>query len=133
MSGDDNQPLPIMTSEVQGQLDGLSKEMKEMAASIATLVKAITPKDNATTQSDSDGIMDSQTVSENVTDPRRAQDTELVKEDDSHADHEADDSSTYPIQECSSAFLELVFGLKKPIDNKTHKTWEAKFRVSKVR
>ena len=41
MSGDDDQPPRIMTSEVQGQLDGLSKEIKEMAASITTLVKAI--------------------------------------------------------------------------------------------
>ena len=44
MSGDDDQLPSIMTSEVQGQLDGLSKEIKEMAASIATLVKAITPQ-----------------------------------------------------------------------------------------
>ena len=58
MSGDDDQPPPIMTSEVQGQFDGMSKEMKKMAASITTLVKAITPKDNATAQSGSDGIMD---------------------------------------------------------------------------
>ena len=40
MSGDNDQPPWIMTSEVQGQLDGLSKEIKEMAASITTLVKA---------------------------------------------------------------------------------------------
>ena len=104
-----------------------------MAASIATLVKAITPKDNTTAQSGSDCIMDPQTVPENVMDPRRAQNTKLVKEDDGHADHEVDDSSTYPIQKSTSAFLELAFGLKKPIDNKTHKTWEAKFRVLKVR
>ena len=70
-------------------------------------------------------------IPENVTDPRRAQDTESVKEDDGHADHEADDSSTYPIQESTSAFLELAFGLKKPMDNKTWKTWEAKFRLQK--
>ena len=66
-------------------------------------------------------------ISENVTDPRRAQDTESVKEDDGHADHEADDSSTYPIQESTSAFLELAFRLKKSIDNKTCKTCAAKF------
>ena len=35
--------------------------MKEMAASITTLVKAITPKDNAAAQSGSDGITDPQT------------------------------------------------------------------------
>ena len=50
-----------MTSEIQGQFNGLSKEMKEMAASITTLVKAITPKDNAAAQSGSDGITDPQT------------------------------------------------------------------------
>ena len=71
MSGDDDQPPLIMTSEVQGQLDGLSKEIKEMAAFIATLVKATPPKDNAATQSGSDGIMDPQMVPDNVTDPRR--------------------------------------------------------------
>ena len=68
-----------------------------MAASIAMLVKAITPKDNAAIQSDSDGIIDPQTVPENVTDTRRVQDTQLVKEGDSYADYEADDSSTYSI------------------------------------
>ena len=73
--------------------------------------------------------MDPQTVPENVTDPRRAQDTKSVKEGDGHADHEANDSSTYPIQESTSTFLKLAFELKKPIDNKTRKTWEAKFRV----
>ena len=36
----------------------LTKEMKAMAASIVKLVKAITPKDNATAQSGSDGITD---------------------------------------------------------------------------
>ena len=34
--------------------------MKEMAASITTLVKTITPKDNAAAQSGSDGITDPQ-------------------------------------------------------------------------
>ena len=38
---------------------------------------------------------------------------------DDHLDHDVKDSSTYPIQESTSAFLELAFGLKKPIDNKT--------------
>ena len=78
MSGDDDQPPRIMTSEVQGQLDGLSKEIKEMAASITTLVKAIRTMSAA--QSGLDGIMDPQMVPDNVTDPRRAQDTESVKE-----------------------------------------------------
>ena len=129
MSDDDDQPPLITTSEVQGQLDGLLKGMKKMGASITTPVKAITLKDNAATQSGSDGVMDPQTVPENATDPRRAQDTESVKEGDGHVDHEADDSSTYPIQESTSAFLKLAFRLKKPIDNKTHKTWQAKFRI----
>ena len=94
MSGNDDQPLLIMTSEVQGQFHELSKEMKEMAASITMLVKTITPKDNTTVQSGSDGVMDPQMFPENVTDPTRAQDTKLVKEGDSYADHKADDSST---------------------------------------
>ena len=33
------------------------------------------------------------------------------------------------IQESTSAFLDLAFGLRKPVDNKAHKTWESKFRV----
>ena len=75
--------------------------------------------------------MDPETVTKNVTDPRRTQDTKLVKElkATGHADHEANDSSTYPIQESTSAFLKLAFKLKKPIDNKTRKTWKAKFQV----
>ena len=94
MYGDDDQPPPITSSEVQGQLDGLSKEIKEMAASIATLVKAITPKDNATTQSGSNGITDPQMVPEGAMDPRRTQDIESVKEGDSHLDHK-DDPGVY--------------------------------------
>ena len=56
-----DQPPAIMTSEIQGQFIGLSQEMAEMAASITTLVKAITPKDNTATQSGSHGITDPQT------------------------------------------------------------------------
>ena len=101
--------------------------MKEIVASIATLVKAIMPKDNAATQSGSDGATDPQTVPNNMN-PIRAQDTDLsVQEGDGRLDHEVDASSTYAIQESTSAFLELAFGLKKPIDNKTRKAWEAKF------
>ena len=84
MSGDDDQPPLIMSCEVQGQLDGLSKEMKEIAASIAMLLKAITPKDNPTAQSGSNGITDPQMVPESAMDPRRIQDIESVKEGDSH-------------------------------------------------
>jgi len=39
----DNQTARPISSDVQSQLTHLSKEMKEMAASISTLVKAITP------------------------------------------------------------------------------------------
>ena len=92
-------------------------------------MKAITPKDNAATQSGSDGVTDPQTVPNNM-DPIRAQDTDLtMKKGDGHLDHKVDASSTYTIQESTSAFLELAFGLKKPIDNKTRKAWEAKFRT----
>ena len=58
MSVDTDQLLSITTSKVQVQLNELTKEMKGMAASIIMLVKAITPKDNATAQSGSDGITD---------------------------------------------------------------------------
>ena len=109
MSGDDDQPPPITTSEVQEQLDGQSKEKEEMVASISTLVKAITPKDNAAAQSGSDGIMNPQMVPDIVTDPRRAQDTELVKEGNGYTDHKADYSSTYPIPETTSAFLKVIW------------------------
>ena len=96
MSGAD-QPPPITTSEVQGQLDGLLKEIKEMAASIATLVKAITPQNNTATQSGSDGVTDPQMILETATDPKKVQDTKLEKEGNGHIDHDVKDSSTYPI------------------------------------
>ena len=124
----EDQPPPITTSGFQDQFDGLSKEVKGIAASISTLVKAITPQNNAATQSGADGVPDPQTVPEAGNDPKRAQDTEREKEGDGYLDHNTE-GSTYPIQDSTSAFLELAFGLKKPIDNKTRKTWEAKFRV----
>ena len=36
---------------------------------------------------------------------------------------------TYPIQESTTAFLNLAFRLKKPVENKTRKGWEEKFQV----
>ena len=54
-----------------------------------------------------------------------------MTEGDGHLDHEVDTSSTYAIQESTSAFLELAFRLKKPIDNKTQKALVAKFRTPK--
>ena len=32
------------------------------------------------------------------------------------------------IKESTTAFLDLAFRLKKPVENKTHKEWEEKFR-----
>ena len=131
MSGDKNQPQRASTPEVQAQLKELFKDVKDMAASIATLVRAITPKNNAATQSGSDRISDPQTVPENSTNPRRVYDIESARVGKGYADHEVDGSSTYPIQNSTSAFLELSFGLKKPVDNKIRKAWEAKFHTHK--
>ena len=125
---DDNQTARPISSDVQSQLTDLSKEMKEMAASISTLVKAITPN-NAVAQSDPSSVADPETVHEADTDPIRVTASGVEKEGDNHLDRDNDDSSTYPIQESTSAFLELAFGLRKPVDNKTRKTWESKFRV----
>ena len=122
---DENQAAMQTSPQVQGQLDDLSKEMKEMAASIATLVKAITPN-NAVAQSDPSSVADPKTVHEPVVDPIRVTDSGMEREGDNH---DNEDSSTYPIQESTSAFLDLAFGLRKPVDNKTRKTWESKFRV----
>ena len=96
-----------------------------MAASIATLVKAITPN-NAVAQSNPSSVVDPKTVHEPVVDPIRVTDSGMEREGDNR---DNEDSSTYPIQELTSAFLDLAFGLRKPMDNKTRKTWESKFRV----
>ena len=42
MSNNPEDQLPTITPGVQGQLDGISREIKEMATSIATLVKVFT-------------------------------------------------------------------------------------------
>ena len=94
MSGDKNQPQRASTPEVQAQLKELFKDIKDMAASIATLVRAITPKNNAATQSGSDGISDPQTVHENSTNPRRVYDIESARVCKGYADHEVDGSSS---------------------------------------
>ena len=60
-------------------------------------------------------------------DPIRVTDSEIKKEGDSHLDCNNNGSSTSRIQEPTSAFLDLVFELKKPVDDKAHKTWEPKF------
>jgi len=125
---DDNQTERPISSDIQSQLTDLSKEMKEMAASNSTLVKAIIIN-NAVAQSDPSSIADPEMVHKAGTDPIRVTVSGIKKKGDSHLDRDNDNSSTYPIQESTSAFLELTFGLRKPIDNKTCKAWEAKFQV----
>ena len=94
MYGDKNQPQRASTPEIQGQLTELSKDVKDMAVSISTLVMAISPKDNTASQSGSDGISDLQRVPKNGTNPRRVYDTESAKIGECHADHKVDVSST---------------------------------------
>lgn len=123
MSNPDHDDQPA-TSGVQGQLDGLLKEMKEMAVSITMLIKAITPQNyNAVTQSDTDDVMDPQTVPNN--DPKRARDTEEEKEGDGCLDHGIE-ASTYPIQEPLAPSLIWPLRLKKPIDNQNPRSFGPK-------
>ena len=52
----------------------------------------------------------------------------MLTEDDNSEVSLNDENDTYTIKESTQAFLELAFELKKPTDNKTHKTWEIKLK-----
>ena len=127
-------PAQLSTAEVHKQLAGKSKDIKEMASSIASLVKVITPmNDSAVVQNDQQGIVDPRTV-QGMTDPLRVIEelgTEpMLFEDDNTVPSQIDESDTYAIEESTWAFLNLAFALKKPTHNKTRKIWETKFKVS---
>ena len=65
-------------------------------------------------------------VHRSVVDPIKVTDSGMEMEGNNR---DNEDSSTYPIQELTTAFLDLAFGLRKSMDNKTRKMWESKFQV----
>ena len=137
MGNDNNNqqiPAQLSTAEVHRQLTGMSKDIKEMASSIASLVKVMTPRTiySVVIQNDLQRSVDPRTVHD-MTNPLRVTEepgTEpMLFEDDNAGPSQIDESDTYAIGESTWAFLELAFVLKKPMDNKTRKTWEKKFKV----
>lgn len=52
----------------------------------------------------------------------------MLTEDDNSDVSLNDENDTFIIEETTQAFLELAFELKKPTDNKTHKTWKIKLK-----
>ena len=135
MEDDNNQQTSSLLSatEVQGQLAGMSQDIKEMASSIASLVKVMTPmNDSAVVQNDQQRSADPRTV-QGMTDPLRVTEEPgnepMLTEEDNAGVSLNEENDTYAIEESTRAFLELAFALKKPADNKTRKTWETKFKV----
>ena len=127
MEDDNNQQTSsqLSAAEVQGQLAGMSQDIKEMAS----LVKVMTPmNDSAVVQNDQQRSADPRTV-QGMTDPLRVTDEPMLTEDDNAGMSLNEENDTYAIEESTRAFLELAFALKKPADNKTRKTWETKFKV----
>ena len=128
----------LSAAKVQGQLAGMSQDIKEdMALSIASLVKVMTPmNDSNVVQNDQQRSVDPRTV-QGMTDPLRVTEepgTEPVPTEDGNAGVSLnDENDTYTIEESTQAFLELAFTLKKPADNKTRKTWETKFKSDATR
>ena len=65
MEDDNNQQTSsqLSAAKVQGQLAGMSQDIKEMASSIASLVKVMTPmNDRAVVQNDQQRSADPRTV-----------------------------------------------------------------------
>ena len=135
MEDDNNQQTSsqLSAAEVQGQLAGMSQDIKEMALSIASLVKVMTPmNDSAVVQNDQQRSADPRTV-QGMTDPFRVTEEPgnkpMLTEDDNAGVSLNEENDTYAIEESIRAFLELAFA-NKTADNKIRKTWETKFKVS---
>ena len=134
--GDDNDdqqtPAQLSIAEVHGQLADMSKDIKEIASSIASLVKVMTTtNDSIVVQNNLQRSSDPRMVS--MTNPLRVTEesgTEpMLFGDDNARPSQIDESNTYAIKKSTQAFLKLAFALKKHADNKTHKTWKMKFKV----
>ena len=111
----------------------MSQDIKEMASSVASLVKVMTPtNDSAVVQNEQQRSADPRTV-QGMTDPLMVTEdpgTEpMLFDDDKPGPLLIDETGTYDIEESTRAFLDLAFALKKPADNKTRKAWETKFKV----
>ena len=100
-----------------------------MATSITTLVKVITLQNNATTQSGANSILDPQMVPD-LGNYQKVSRIPRGRRKRSTATPRVYQPTRFKIL-LVRTFLELAFGLKKPTDNKTHKTWEFKFWIPK--
>ena len=135
MEDDNNQQTSsqLSTAEVQGQLAGMSQDIKEMTSSITSLFKVMTPmNDSAVVQNDQQRSADPRMV-QGMTDPLRVTEEPgnepMLTDEDNAGVSLNEENDTYAIEESTRAFLELAFALKKPADNKTRKIWETKFKV----
>ena len=133
-NNDQQTPTQLSAAEGHGQLTHMSKDIKEMASSIASLVNVMNlTNNNAVVQNDQQRSMDPRTV-QGMTNPLRVTEEQgndpMLFDDDNAGSSQIDESDTYAIEESIWAFLELTFVLKKSANNKTCKTWEMKFKVS---
>jgi len=118
MSGDEN-PLPPATQPgVQTQIDGLASWMKEMMETITIRPSRWGMLSHKATLT---------ALRTHKWYPRPTKGNTRTRNGswltDTGKDH------TYPIQEPTTAFLDLAFKLKKPVENKPHKEWEERFQV----
>ena len=97
----DEQESQLSAKKVQGQLAGMSKDIKEMASSIASLVKVLAPIDNSTVaQSNPSHRSANPKTVLGMTDPLRVMDetdSALTKVDEENAGLLKDDNDTYTV------------------------------------
>ena len=90
--------------------------------------------DSAVIQNNQQKSIDDPKMVQGVTDPLRVTEDPgtkpMLTEDDNAGVSLNDENDTYTIVEPTLVILKLAFMLKKPVDNKTHKTWETKFKVT---
>ena len=103
----------LSAAEFQGQLAGMSQDIKEMASSIASLVKVMTPmNDSVVVQNDQWRSMDPRTV-QGMTNPLRVTEKSgnepMLTEDDNAGVSLNEENNIYAIEESTRAFLELAF------------------------
>ena len=113
-------------------LVAMSQDIKEMAFSISSLVKVMTPMNNSANIQNDQQRSGNPRMIQSMTDILRIveePDTErMLTEDDNTGLLLNDENDTYAIEESTWVFLELAFVLKKPVDHETRKMWKTKFR-----
>ena len=91
----------LSAAEVQGQLAGMSQDIKDMALSIACLVKVVTPmNDSNVVQNDQQRSVDPRTV-QGMTDPLRITEepgTEPVPTEDGNVGVSLNDENDIPLR-----------------------------------